>query len=374
MKIEILPYTVGDWDALAAFIASYWSPMHPVLSRELFAWQYRGFLNGVAPEERPPALLLWNRGALIGFLGLIHGEYQVNMPAAAVVRGCALAMWMVHPDYRHVGLGPLLLRDAERRTPVVVCLGANGDAGVIYRQRGYRYLPALDRWVAPLDGDGYAALCVAPADLHTLRDWAAQAREPEPLAPTPLDVDALADHWRRCTRSDGVWVVQGLARTREFYRARYADSVGFEYLTWRIGGDGPAVIGRVEDVFDHPLRVLRLIELLPSSAAGWTGARDARLTALVGRVLAWGAAQGCAAADFQISNGLLSASLSATTLRPQSQPAERDGLTSLAPVFQPLSFTKPPINAYWRTPVETGAQPWCFPKSDGDMDRPHASC
>lgn len=374
MRIEILPYKSEDWGALSAFIAAYWSPMHPVLSRELFDWQYRGFLNGAPPEEHPPALLLWNRGALIGFLGLIHGEYQVNRPAADVVRGCALAMWMMHPDYRNVGLGPMLLREAERRLPVVVCLGVNADAGAIYRQRGYRHVPALDRWVAPLDGDGYAALCVHPGDLHALRDWAARSREPEPLPPAPVDADVLAGHWLKCTRADGAWVVQGLARSCELYRVRYSESVGFEYLMWRAADDGPAVIGRLEPVFDHPLSVLRLIELLPSDPAGWTGGGDEPLATLVGRALAWGAAQGCVAADFQVSAGLLARTLRRTTLRPQAQPLERDAAASLAPVFQPVNFTKPPINAYWRAPPETGPQPWCFVKSDGDMDRPHAIC
>ncbi len=372
MKVEILPYSPSDWGALASFIAAYWSPTHPILSRELFEWQYRGFLGDTPAESRPPALLLWNRGALIGFIGLIHGEYQLNAPKATTANGCAIAMWMMHPDYRHVGLGPMLLHEAEQRARVVVCLGVNADAGAIYRQRGYRHVDALNRWVAPLEGDGYAALCARPGDLHALRDWAAMAREGTPLEPAPFDNDALARHWSACTRDNGTWAIQGLARTSELYRVRYEQSVGFEYLMWRQNADGPIAIGRIEPVFDHPHRVLRLIELLPGHASAWTGAADQQLATLVHRVLAWGAAQGCVAADFQITGDLLSTSLRTTPLRRQSSSAGHDDLTSLAPVFQPLSFNKPPINAYWRVPPDTTGEPWCFPKSDGDMDRPHA--
>jgi len=81
--------------------------------------------------------------------------------------------------------------------------------------------------------------------------------------------------------------------------------------------------------------------------------------------------------DFQSTGTLLQPTLVASGLRPQSWPIESDPLTSLAPLFQPLTIDKPPINVFWKIAGQSttggGSEPldWCFVKSDGDMDRPN---
>jgi len=356
---------------LAEFIHTHWAAHHPILDRDIFDWQYRGFLGG-ASDDTPSLLLLWEGARLLGFFGTIWGEYQINNPAPCVVCGCALAMWMVHPDFRQAGLGLLLLREIEQRAQVVVCLGANAEAGSYYTRRGYRHCAALRRWVVPLDAAGYRGLCAQPAEARDLQGWIDGLRLSSSSSPTALDPVALADHWRVATRGPEGWIVQGLHRTAEFWRVRYAESVGFRYLVWGQLDAGPVLVGRVEAVFDRPARVLRLIELLPADARHWHGAADERAVALLCGALAWAADQGCVAADYQAAVDILDTTLAAAGLRAQVQPVPADPATSLAPVFQPLHLTKPPINAYWKAPPDAQAGPWYFPKSDGDMDRPHA--
>lgn len=371
MKAEILPFTAEHWDTLRALLAAYWSPTHPILDRELFDWQYRGFVRDADPEACPPALLFYHRGRLLGFMGLIFGDYQVNRPAPAIVRGCALAMWLVHPEYRQAGLGLLLLRAVEERCDVVVCLGANAEAGGYYRRRGYQHCAALSRWVAPLDADGYLALCAAPANRTDVAAWTDAFESADLQTSAWIDAASLAAHWQRCTRASGGWAVQGLHRSETFWKTRYLDTVGFQYLCWGAPGDGPVLVGRVEPVADRRVRVLRLIEILPPRPDDWTGPPNPALVDTIRGVAAWAAAEGCVAVDFQVAGDLLHPHLLAAGLRRQTQPLAADPVTSLAPMFNPLSVTKPPINVYWRAPAAADVSPWYFPKSDGDMDRPH---
>lgn len=372
MKADVRAYTPTDWPRLAEFIHDYWSPTHPILSQRLFNWQYHGYLNGNSSPDRPPALVLWEGDRLIGFLGLIHGEYQLNRPDGRLAPGVALAMWMIHPELRGAGLGPRLLAEVEARSDVVVCLGVNREAGACYQRRGYRQIEALDRWVAPLEADGYAALCKATVELADLRAWASALREATPAPPVELSADVLADAWRRTTWNGGTWRVQGLHRSAHFWQTRYLESVGYHYLAWGVPIAGPLVIGRIEAVAGQPLRVLRLVELLPRDPSAWHGPADPALAELVAGVSAWAAEQNCVAVDYQAGGGALRATLEQTALRCQARPIECDPATSLAPVFQPLNFDKPAINVYYRAPADVADERWYFPKSDGDMDRPHA--
>lgn len=365
MRVDIRPYTPQDWESLSDFIRQHWAADHPMTRRDLFEWQYRGFSEG------PGVLLLHDRQRLLGFLGLIQAEYQVNRPRADRVRGCALAMWMVHPEFRQAGLGLALLREAESQASVVVCLGANAEAGRYYGRRGYRCCPALSRWVGPLHAAGYVSLCTRPSDRGMIAHWAEGLMRRAPLARVAFAADELARFWLAASRRDDRWTIQGIHRSERFWQTRYLDSVGFRYMFWGERSAG-VVVARVEPVFDTPHSVLRLIELLPGRPAAWDSEADESLAELLSGVLAWAAREGCVAVDYQCAGDLLAPTLRLVGLRRQGLPPDADAATSLAPVFQPLRFAKPPINVYWRCPDGVDDTPWYFPKSDGDMDRPHA--
>ncbi len=372
MKADIRRYTADDWPRLRDFLREHWSPDHPILHRPLFDWQYRGFREAGDRACDPPALLLFDHDQLVAFLGLIFGDYQINKPHPDIVPGYAIAMWLVHPAYRQAGLGLLLLRDAEKRGDVATCLGANPEAGRYYKRRGYACCPALSRWVAPLKADGYTALCAASARPNEIAAWSRLMTRAASLAPEGMTACDLATHWQQCTQTPDGWAVQGLQRSRRFWQTRYLDAVGFQYRFWGDPHTGPVLVGRIEPVHERDTAVFRLIELLPTAAEGWYTQRDDALLYWIRGALAWAAAQGCVAADYQVAGNLLQDTLTAVGFRRQAQPITADAVTSLAPVFQPLHLSKSPINVYWKAPGAGDATPWYFPKSDGDMDRPHA--
>lgn len=379
MRVEIRPQIESDWLQVRAFLAQHWSPTHPILDRNLFDWQYRGF--GDASETNGP-LLLFDKSDLCGFLGRIPGTFQVNRPAAAEIAGHALAMWLVRPDLQQAGLGVLLLDEAARDSEINICLGVNAAASAIYARRGYRSLSALTRWIAPLESSAYAELCCAPPPRAPLDSWQQSvARELDgtdaQLPDSRWDAERLAACWHHATRKDTRWTVQGLARTAGFWRWRYAEAPGNAYRCWTSAARSAAVIARVEPVPSVDASVLRIIELIPSSAASWQGDAatvDLELIKLLRGALSHARDVGCVAADYQVSGSLLSSTLHAAGLRPQQEARASEPLTSLMPVFNPPMREKPPINVVWRSAGAFCDQaPWLFAKSDGDMDRPDLS-
>ena len=229
----------------------------------------------------------------------------------------------------------------------------------MYRTTGYAVLPHLHRYVLPLQDDGFARLVVGPASVVAVRD------PPRPL-PTP-DARTLAGLFDRSVRPAFRFTQ---ARGPDFWSWRYAGNVGFEYH--RFGDDeAGAAVARVEPVHAcdrpdvHGLRVLRLVERPPSTAAAWDGQADAPLTALLAGVLGWAAARGCVAADFQCASSRAAHLLDPLGFRGRDR-------AQLAELFAPFRPAAAPINFVWNV---AGASPTsaddCYVvKSDCDMDRP----
>jgi hypothetical protein len=287
-----------------------------------------------------------------------------------------IAMWMVRPDFRQSGLGILLLDQAERDFGVIHCLGANPAAASYYVRRGYAKCERLTRYIGALSSEGYAALCVSPAPKAHLRDWEQQLTGNEAKVPTRPTADVLASVWQGSTLPDSRCVVQGLHRNASFWQWRYLDSPGFDYVFFGRPPETGVIVARVEEVLGREELVLRLIEIIPTHPSAWH-TEDLQLLTLLRQAFTWARDQGCVAVDFQTTGSLLQPTLAACGLRAQSWPFESDPATSLAPLFQPLTADKPPINVFWRTAVDANdlsSSPqgdWCFAKSDGDMDRPN---
>jgi len=370
MKADIREYTPEYWQNLSAFIRKHWASEHPLLNQGLFEWQYAGF----ELQSSGRTLLLFIRDELIGFLGLIPGKYQVNGLEQSIVDGSAIAMWMIHPQFRQAGLGPLLLQEAEKRNQILTCLGANQESGAYFTRRAYANCPRLTRWVAPLQIEGYIPLLAAEVEPLKLVDWHIHMLDGEPVEPAKPEPQDLETLWINSTRFCDNWVVQGIHRNSDFWQWRYLQDRGFEYLFFGEPPTGPVLVGRIEKVQNFNLSVFRIIEAIPANSQAWIQEKDDALQSLIRGVLTWACQKGCVAADYQSAHKVLSPTLDGTGMRRQEFPLVNVPTTSLAPVFQPLLKDKPPINVYWKVQKRLEvAGHWYFAKSDGDMDRPHAN-
>jgi len=321
-----------------AFLHEHWQANHPMCNRALFDWQYRcGSACRVAVDGEH----------VLGFLGVVPGRYRWK---DAIVDGAAMALWVVHPEFRNTGLGLLLMRDVESQYRVCVCLGVNPTVLKYYTARGYRHLSKLHRYVAAIDVGGYSVLLPHACARATL-----PMAEVGASAWVPMDVDAqnAAKRWIAC---ENRWALT-LHRDAEFWPWRYARAEGFRYM--QFASDEAMLIARREG------DVLRVIEIVAGDDA-----TDA-VRGLMQRALRWAGESGCVAADFQCSSSAWRTMLMQIGFRERD---ERDSTTLLPEVFEPVRHGLAPINCVIRTPEPIDDfDATYFVKSDGDMDRPRVA-
>lgn len=361
--IEIRRYKDTDFEALVLFLKKNWAKNHVLYKKELFDWQYK-------TAEGPASLIAHNNGKIVGFLGDIPGKYYVN---GEVCSGVGLTMWVVAPEYLSSGLGVLLFRETEKEYPVLITLGSKREVVPLYEKLGFSHLPALRRFVIPLEVEGYMSLLAEPADAQSISIWVNRIFSESPPFREPeknVIPDSLEKLYEKDVRNAFSF---SLLRDAEFWRWRYLENKGFQYLFFGAPEQEGIITARVETVMGEninqtaPPKVLRIIELIPAGE---------RFLPLLAGVLGWAREQGCVAADFQTSTLRLAPLLERAGFRLQDEnytPAE----CSLAGRFQPLQLRAKPINFLWRIRDEKGsliriaADDAYFVKSDCDMDRPN---
>ncbi|WP_179030817.1 GNAT family N-acetyltransferase [Paenibacillus kribbensis] len=371
--MEIVKYRDSDYESLVAFMRINWSPEHAIYNKELFDWQYRIDENGLSES-----LLLIDNGCIEGFLGVIPGEYSSN---GEQYKGISFAMWIVSEKYRNSGLGIMLMKEAEKYNSVCLTLGCNFQVVPMYERMGYSYSDHLNRYVIPLDVNGYVNLLKDPVNQAGIEQWLSDVEERliRSYSPVPnitgekLEQLYITSIQRRFSLSQ--------YRSASFWEWRYINSAGYKYLFF---GD-PAVEGIVVARLDrayapeesvHGTKVLRIIEIIPANADVWEGAFDHGLIEMVHGVLSWARSQGCVAADYQLSSNRLEHILESIGFKKQNidYTPEECGLAGL---FQPFRYRVNPINFVWKMKSnEDGFKNMevndiYLVKTDGDMDRPN---
>ncbi len=372
--MEVEHYKNSDFEELVSFLQKSWAPQHAIYDKTLFDWQYR-----IHEEDQCQSLLLKDKGAIVGFLGNISSDYIAN---GNLVRGSALAMWVVDEKYRTSGLGILLLKEVEKHHPVCLTLGCNLQVAPMYERMGYSYSPALNRYVLPLQVEGYMRLLKNTVDLVNIEQWTDQVHLSLTTIITPnhnISAEQLEQLFHNSISGQFALYKQ---RNAEFWKWRYLNSAGYNYVIFGDPLDSGVIVTRIDRVYDpaneelHGLKVLRLIELIPRSSEVWSDADDPDFRTLIAGVLAWARQNGCVAADFQISNNKMARLLANVGFRLQNPDFTPDE-NGLAGLFQPFRHRVNPINFVWKTRDSQGKatsvaiDDTYFVKSDGDMDRPN---
>jgi len=363
-SVTLRPYSDSDWEPVRSFILSRWGPAHPMADRRLFDWQFRGF--GPARTEIRPILLFLD-GRVAGFRGLIPGLYQVPFPdGMRLLPGASLAMWMLLPELRGLGLGRAMHAEAERLCPVLAGAGSNPRTSVpIYLDNGFQLLEAMNRFTAALDpascrkrfGERASLLPALPPE-----------GTGEALGPSAADPAFLASAWKGSAYRARLF---SLFRDEEFWRWRILETPGFRYHVF-VDPDGSGFLtARTERFVDPPGDggVLRLIDLVPANPSAWNGAEAPGFSRFLGRGLAWAREAGCIAADYHCSGGMFRNLLrSAGFVLEEQGPGA--GPSPVPRVFNGGRGDERPINALARAPVPVSFERSCMVKSDNDMDRP----
>ncbi len=348
-----------DITALKAFIAKSYGENYVLgVNDEYFDWQYRE--TPISRGEDYHLRLALVNGQIAGCLGYIPLELTAGR---SVVNACWLANWMVDPDSRHLGLGPVLAREVANLFQVTLALGANEEARDILSRMGWTDFGDLQRYVRILDVDGAQAL----SETGRL-DWPLSA-ELNRVGQTDTTVhrverfdQSVTDIW------DRVWGQQPLAagtrRTAEFLNWRYADHRQFDYRLFAAERNGKPVgfaVYRVEQARDMPISVGRILELV---------GEDHDQPALLNTVLNDAKQQGAVAADYFCCGSHAEALMLEHGFLPGKDPAAAQVPT----LYQPIDRRRSNIRFLADLRNLPGAdqyEAWYVSKADGDQDRPN---
>ena len=239
-----------------------------------FNWQYCQTPWNAGPGSHLRLALF--EGRIVGCLGYIPVEFTI---AGRNVRACWLANWMVDPNDRHLGVGPLLVEQVSQGFELTLALGANSHAADILVRMGWTDLGMLQRYIRVLDLKKTGTLTAAGK-----LDWSVETSTQQDGA----DSDAFV---KQVERFDGsatqLWDAisagstrsAGTRRTASFLNWRYAEHCQFAYRMFEArAGDQLVGLGvyRVEQVQDMTVCVARIVELVSQP-----GVDGAVLTAMI---------------------------------------------------------------------------------------------
>lgn len=366
MSISIDDCEESQVPALQAFFARTYRPDYPFATdRTLFQWQFRDTpcTDGTVWHVKIAQL----SGEIVGCLGYIPLEISV---AGRIVQGAWVVNWMVDPQQRRLGLGPLMMREVARRFDVTLNIGPNADAREVLSRMGWSNAGELPRYVKVLNINLASKLMEGPSI-----DYPAQFVVPENSS-AGRDSATVTSVRRFDARATALWDgisgdvrggMTGTRRSADFLNWRYADHPAFRYRLFIQEGEGALTglaIYRIEVAHGLSVPVARLVEYMD--------ARDSRTpySPLLAVVLADAEAAGVAVMDFFCAAKGMGRAMAAHGFVDARHP-----VTAQIPVlFQPIDRRRTGIALMTRlgpSCKEAPSMQWYVTKGDGDQDRPN---
>jgi Acetyltransferase (GNAT) domain len=363
MALVERPIDPAEIDRVLTFFRGYKRPQHILgQDRDFLLWQFspercRGF-----EQAGLSAIALWDDDEIVGFLGVIGCRFNWN---GAICDGGWLCNLIVLPQYRAVG-GWMRLMKSVHRLPIGVAgvVGFPPKIGQLYRAMGYHVRERLFRFVRIVDPQQTEQIVAGDGWRAELRPSSASQIMPDLRIETATSLDQRWDRfWQRFSERG--------------YFGAHRDS---SYMAWRYFGhprmrhvvklaaapDGEicaSAVYRVEQVKDHPVRLMRLLELMALD--------DPAYESIIGAVVRDAEELGVAFIDHYTTRPLHSVFQSAGWFE------EEDVQDAVLPgLFQPLVRGRRNLNVGIRVlgPLaQNGAdltRDLYVVKSDGDQDRP----
>jgi FkbH-like protein len=347
----------SDISEFKQFIAESYNPDYVLgVNDRYFEWQFAS-----ANSDEPYRIRIAKvNGRMAGCLGYIPVDVHVG---GKQYKGSWLANWMVHPDFRHTGLGPLLAREVSSDFEITLALGANEEARNVLAGIGWTDFDTLIRYVCVLDRVAAAAL----VETHDL-DWPSvstvdtrASEEVEIRFVDRFNADAEA-FWDQKLEKDLSFA--GTRRTESYLNWRYAEHSDFTYRLIEARQLGKLVglaVYRVEQARGADIRVGRIVEIISHPEAE---------EMLIQAIQSDAREQRAVALDFFCGSRLFH-----DLLQRNGFLSSEDSRTQQIPMlYQPIDRRRAEIRFLAdlrKVPEASNIVNWYVTKSDGDQDRPN---
>jgi FkbH-like protein len=349
-----------DVPALKEFVARSYGAQYVLGANDAyFEWQFGDMTGEPVGEYRLRLAKL--DGEIAGCLGYIPVDVNV---AGQTRRGAWLANWMVAPEHRQLGLGPMLAREITAEFEVTLALGANEEARHILSRMGWTDFGMLHRYVAVLDPE-QASVLAESGTLHWPDGPVPTAKEGNSqIAVTRIEcfTQEAADLWDAMRGNEAAFAAT--RRTLSYLNWRYTDHPQFPYRLFEARSEGRLVgwaVYRVEQAKDLTVRVGRLVEFVCKPDA-----EDALLEGLLDDARA----QQALAMDFFCGSEFHAPLLAGHGFLPGTDPRTEQ----IPMLYQPIDRRRAGIRFLAnlnQIPEASTVEYWYVTKSDGDQDRPN---
>ena len=211
---------------------------------------------------------------MIGFRGVIPGIYQVPIYGKKnqLLKGGALSMWIVDQNYRGQKLGLKLHFAVQEMIDVIIGAGSDGASVPIYLQNGFRMLESMNRYILPLEINGYSKLLCETVSVESIEKcFDFQENKGVEYPTVEPDCNTYEELWKEISSTNNLF---SLYRSKEFFEWRYKDNIGFDYLFFGDPASDGIIVARIENVESdletrNGLKVFRIIEIIPKNEIIW---------------------------------------------------------------------------------------------------------
>lgn len=353
MAVAFLDCHADQAADLRAFLARMYGPTHIVAASDaFFDWQF-----GRAKHGGPAVRLALLDDTIVGCLGYVPVELGL---AGRVVNSAWLVNWMVDPEQRRLGLGPLLVRSVMRDFEVTLNIGPGADAQYVLTRMGWTHFGELPRYVHVLDPVATATLTESgrlewPETLPISRPGHGRVS----VRMIERFGDSVSELWDVFAQSDGA----GTRRSAAYLNWRYADHPLGAYRLFEGRTEGQLTgiaVYRIEPASDRNVCVGRIVELF--------GEEETEIC-LIDAILA-DARPTVAMLDFFCSRDNLPMLMARMGFVRADHRA-----THLPILFQPIDHRRagiPFMADLTKIGGQAGVCDWYVTKGDGDQDRPRA--
>ena len=332
---------------LREFFRKVYGPGHVLSSSDAFIrWQF-----GWTSAGNCSVKVVFQDGQMVATLGYIPTNVTLH---GETVRGAWVVNWIVDPEQRRLGLGPMLMREVMRQFDVTLNVGPGADARELLGRMRWTNFGELPRYVRVLDP--VAASRVIGFQVETPSKGVAAADAAVSVRRIDRFAESAGSLWNRFARSH----VAGGCRTSEYLNWRYVDHPAFEYRLFEACRNGVLTglaVYRLERVLESPVTIGRIVELICVEDAG-----EALLHAVVED------ARGHAAlVDFFCTLSRYQALMQAAGFSDSSEP----WIAAVPTVFQPIDRRRTGIPFMADlTKANNADADWYVTKGDADQDRP----